>query len=82
MKFGYQGGYLSTTSSPTRNDQFVAFRFNNGVPNQITENINPFPPQQRVRYDSFYAQEQWTLRPDDAAGRACGTTAPGAISPR
>ena len=33
-----------------------------GVPNQITENINSFPSQQRVRYDAFYGQDQWTLK--------------------
>src|SRR5215831_10056056 len=61
MKFGYQGGYLYDNENTFTNDQFVAYRFNNGVPNQITENINHFPANQRVRYDAFFAQDQKTF---------------------
>ncbi len=61
MKFGYQGGYLSDSQFTYTNDQFVSYRLNGGVPNQITQNINSFPFEQRVRYDSFYGQEQWTV---------------------
>ena len=61
MKFGYQGGYLYDNQFTSTNDQFVSYRFNSGVPNQITENINSFPAQQRVRYDAFYAQDQKTF---------------------
>ncbi len=61
MKFGYQGGYLYDNQYTYTNDQFTAYRFNSGVPNQITENINSFPAQQRVRYDAFYAQDQKTF---------------------
>jgi len=61
MKFGYQGGYLYDNQYTYTNDQFVSYRFNSGIPNQITENINAFPAQQRVRYDAFYAQDQKTF---------------------
>ena len=61
MKFGYQGGHLIDDQFTTTNDQFYSIRVNNGVPNQITENINGIPVQQRVRYASFYAQESWTM---------------------
>jgi hypothetical protein len=60
MKYGYQGGYLYDNQFTYTNDQFVSYRFNSGVPNQITENVNAFPANQRVRYDSFYAQDQVT----------------------
>ncbi len=60
LKFGYQGGHLIDDQFTTTNDQFYSIRVNNGVPNQITENINGIPVQQRVRYASFYAQESWT----------------------
>ncbi|MEP7307571.1 MAG: carboxypeptidase-like regulatory domain-containing protein [Acidobacteriota bacterium] len=60
MKVGYQGGYLYDNQFTYTNDQFAAYRFNSGIPNQITENINAFPAQQRVRYDSLYAQDQVT----------------------
>jgi Carboxypeptidase regulatory-like domain len=61
MKFGYQGGYLYDHQYTYTNDQFLAYRVNNAVPNQITENINAFPADQRVRYDAFYAQDQKTF---------------------
>jgi hypothetical protein len=66
MKFGYQGGYLYDNQNTFTNDQFVSYRFNTGtnplpVPNQITENINHFPANQRVRYDAFFAQDQKTM---------------------
>ena len=61
MKFGYQGGYLvdsqknfsnSLGSSPTRS--VTACR-------TVHPDDQPLPVEQRVRYDAFYAQEQWTL---------------------
>jgi hypothetical protein len=61
MKFGYQGGHLIDNQFTTTNDQFYSIRVNNGVPNQITQNINGFPQQQRARYASFYGQESWTM---------------------
>ncbi len=61
MKFGYQGGFLYDHQDTYTNDQYVAYRFNSGVPNLITENINNFPADQRVRYDAFYAQDQKTF---------------------
>jgi len=61
LKFGYQGGYLYDHQYTYTNDQFLAYRFNSGVPNQITENINAFPADQRVRYDAFYGQDQKTF---------------------
>jgi len=61
MKFGYQGGYLVDNQRNFQNNQNIAFRFNNGIPNQITETITPVDTKQRVRYDSLYAQEQWTM---------------------
>ena len=61
MKIGYQGGYLVENDKNFTNNTNLAYRFNNGVPNQITETITPFDVKQRVRYDSIYAQEQWTM---------------------
>jgi Carboxypeptidase regulatory-like domain len=60
MKFGYQGGYLMDDRFPYTNSQFMTFRMNNGRPDQITEIIDYNLIQQRVRYDAYYAQEQWT----------------------
>src|SRR5712691_7349984 len=61
MKVGYQAEHQISDGFTYTNTQFLDFRVNNGVPNQITENINAFKQISRVRYDAFYAQEQWTL---------------------
>ena len=61
MKVGYQGGYLVANSRNFQNTTNTAYRFNNGIPNQITETIIPVDNQARLRYDSLYAQEQWTF---------------------
>ena len=61
LKIGYQGGYLYDHQYTYNNSSFTSYRFNSGVPNQITESINAFPADQRVRYDAFYAQDQKTF---------------------
>jgi hypothetical protein len=61
IKFGYQGGALIAQSKNFGNNQFLQYRTNNGIPDQITENINRFGILQSTRFDAFYAQEQWTL---------------------
>jgi hypothetical protein len=59
MKFGYQGAFhvdnrLNTTPAN------MTFRFNNAIPNRITQNLDPFLYESRVRYNAFYAQDTWT----------------------
>jgi hypothetical protein len=61
MKFGYQGGYLMDDRFPYTNSQFMTFRMNNGRPDQISEIIDYNLIQQRVRYDAYYAQEEWKM---------------------
>ena len=61
MKFGYIGGWLVDNSKNYTNDNAYSIRVNNGIPNQITQTITPIQVENRARYDSFYAQEQWTL---------------------
>jgi hypothetical protein len=61
MKFGYQGGYLMDNRKAFSNSQYLSYRTQNGVPDQLTETIDRFPTLQRVRFDAFYAQEAWTL---------------------
>src|SRR5260221_8190399 len=60
MKFGYQGGYLMDARVPYPNSHFMTFRMNKGNPDQINEIIDYNLIQQRVRYDAYYAQDQWT----------------------
>ena len=61
LKFGYQGALLYDDRKNFTNSEFLQYRFNNGVPDQMTLTINAFGVRQRVRSDAFYAQEQWTL---------------------
>ena len=58
MKFGYQGAYFTDNRGPGGND--LSYRVQNGTPNQLTEYINWFRTYSRVRYNAFYAQDQWT----------------------
>jgi hypothetical protein len=60
MKFGYQGAYHSYNPKTFTNDLFLQYRVNNGVPNQLTQSLQPFDRRDRVRYTALYAQEQWT----------------------
>jgi len=60
VKFGYQGALLYDDRKNFTNSQFLQYRFNNAVPDQMTLTINAFGVHQRVRSDAFYAQEQWT----------------------
>jgi hypothetical protein len=61
MKIGYQGGYLIDNRQQFTNSQFLMYRTQNGVPDQLTEMIRAFFFANRVRYDAIYAQEMWTL---------------------
>jgi carboxypeptidase family protein len=61
IKFGYQGALLIDQRKNFGNDQFLQYRVNNAIPDQITLNINRFGITQSVRSDAFYVQEQWTL---------------------
>src|SRR5688572_2230586 len=61
IKIGYQGALLYDDRKNFTNAEFLQYRVNNGVPNQLTMTINQFPVRQRVRSDAFYVQEQWTL---------------------
>ena len=62
MKFGYQGGYLMDNRKSVHQQPVPA------VPDSTTASRTSSPRRstafrslQRVRYDAFYAQEQWTL---------------------
>ncbi len=61
IKFGYQGALLYDDRKNFTNSQFLSYRTQNGIPDQLTESISQYPIRQRVRSDAFYVQEQWTL---------------------
>ena len=70
MKFGYQGGYLIANGFTYTNTQFLAFRVNNGVPNQITENINAVQANIARAVRRVLRAGTVDARPGDGAGRA------------
>jgi hypothetical protein len=59
LKVGYQAGFMRNVST-TLVGQQISYRFNNGVPNQLTQRVGPNAVSDRVRYDGFYVQDQWT----------------------
>jgi hypothetical protein len=60
IKVGYQGALLFDDRKNFTNSEFLQYRVNNAIPDQITMSISAFGIHQRVRSDAFYAQEQWT----------------------
>ena len=60
MKVGYQGAYHEDNRSGESQDPKMTFRFNNGIPNQITQNLLPWKSVSRVRYHALYFQDQLT----------------------
>jgi hypothetical protein len=62
LKVGYIGSLLGDIRSANRGSNDLRYRFDNGVPNQLTEFINNFQNDLWMRDDALFAQEQWTLR--------------------
>lgn len=62
LKIGYQHTFMTDDRTWMSNDQNLTYRFNNGIPNQLTESISPWVNNARVAWDGVFAQGQWTLR--------------------
>ncbi len=60
FKVGYIGAFYWNQSKPSTNNSDLAYRFNNGVPNQLTESLAPYVADTRVRMNALYLQDQWT----------------------
>ena len=60
MKVGYQGAYIRVNNWFFVNDQQLAYRFNQGVPNQITFRLPEWHQADRTGTGSLYIQEKWT----------------------
>jgi Carboxypeptidase regulatory-like domain len=60
MKAGYQGVFHWNVQGPHGNNHNLEYRMDDGVPNQLTQTLRPYRTDSRVRYDAFYAQDQWT----------------------
>jgi hypothetical protein len=59
LKAGYQGAFM-VAQTPGFVGQQVSYRFNNGVPNQLTQRVGPTSTSSRTLPDAFYVQDQWT----------------------
>jgi hypothetical protein len=73
MKFGYQGNWWKDDRAEYTNDQSLAYTFTGGgrnpdgtfrpsTPSSITEYANPYFNNARAMMNSFFAQDQWTLK--------------------
>jgi hypothetical protein len=60
MKVGYQGTYMTDDRTWFTNSQNLAYRVDNGTPNQLTELISPWVNNARAGWHALFAQEQWT----------------------
>ena len=60
VKVGYQHTLMTQDSTWTTNNQNLTYRFNNGVPNQLTESISPWLNKSRTGWDAVFVQERWT----------------------
>ncbi len=63
-KFGYQGGFHVDDEKNFPNSTYTTYTLQDASANNsqvsINETLTPFQVSQRVRYDAFYAQDQWT----------------------
>ena len=75
MKFGYQGTFYADDEQYFTNDEKLAYRLNNGVPNLITLTLHSNLRKLRTRYHARLRAGAVDAGPDDAAGR-------GALRPR
>jgi hypothetical protein len=60
LKVGYQHTLMTQDAVWTTNTENLTYRFNNGVPNQLTESISPWTNHWRTGWDAIFAQERWT----------------------
>ena len=60
MKVGYQGQYIRVNNWFLVNDQQLAYRFNQGVPNQFTWRLPEWHQSDRTGTAALYIQDKWT----------------------
>ncbi len=61
LKLGYQGAFVSWWNTPFTNTQRLAYRFNNGTPNQLTMSAGTYDTFENVQTGALYAQDQSTF---------------------
>jgi hypothetical protein len=60
-KFGYLGSWQRQNRRTLERGAGVTYRFNNGIPNQLTQVGAPFSTDTKFWNIGLYAQDQWTL---------------------
>ena len=61
FKVGYQRTLMTDDRTWSTNSKDLWYRFNNGMPNQLTQTISPWINDARAGWDAVFAQEQWTM---------------------
>jgi hypothetical protein len=61
FKVGYQGTLMTDDRTWSTNSTDLWYRFNNGIPNQLTQTISPWINNARAGWDAVFAQEQYTM---------------------
>ena len=61
FKVGYQGTLMTDDRTWYSNNNDLWYRFNNGIPNQLTQTISPWINDARAGWDAVYGQEQFTM---------------------
>ena len=60
VKIGYQGSYLANQTNRLRNPTLMAYRFNQGVPNQFTMALDQWQTADRTQVAALFGQDSWT----------------------
>jgi hypothetical protein len=60
MKVGYQGAYIRVNNWFLVNEPQLAYRFNQGVPNQFTFRLPEWHQSDRTGTAALYVQDKWT----------------------
>jgi hypothetical protein len=61
MRFGYQAARYVENTEDFANDTGLTYTFTNGQPTAFGWRIAPWQTSNRTRYESFFAQDQWTV---------------------
>ena len=68
FKVGYQGTLMTDDRTWYSNNNDLWYRFNNGIPNQLTQTISPWVNDARAGWDAVFAPGTVHNGPADAAG--------------
>jgi hypothetical protein len=60
MKVGYQGSLLINETTRKRNETLLSYRFNQGVPNQVSVAIPEWQTADTTSVAAFFVQDTWT----------------------